>query len=166
MGNRILVILNDGRVFGHDLAGSNIGPAFRLAGPPVAFKPEDRWVVTMGNRILVILNDGRVFGHDLANNNIGPAFQLAGPPVAFKPEDRWVVTMGNRILVIQRRACLRPRPRGEHDLVAIPALLIWGDGPRRTVFSARLATKGHIKARVKELQAELAETYVVTCAGR
>ena len=67
MGNRILVIVSNGGVFGHDVANNNIEPAFQLAGPPVAFKPEDKWVVTMGNRILVILNDGRVFGHDLAS---------------------------------------------------------------------------------------------------
>jgi hypothetical protein len=30
MGNRILVIVNDGGVFGHDLAGTTIGPAFQL----------------------------------------------------------------------------------------------------------------------------------------
>jgi hypothetical protein len=76
MGNRILVITNSGAVFGHDLTGTKIGPAFRLAGPPVAFNPQDHFVVTMGNRILVIVNDGHVFGHDLAGTTIGPAFQL------------------------------------------------------------------------------------------
>ena len=100
MGNRILVIVSNGGVFGHDFANTTITPAFQLAGPPVAFNPQDKWVVTMGNRILVIVNNGGVFGHDLAGTTIGPAFQLAGPPVAFNPQDKWVVTMGNRILVI------------------------------------------------------------------
>lgn len=53
-----------------------INPTFPLTGPPVAFNPQDKWVVTMGNRILVIRNDGAVFGHDLLNTTIGPAFQL------------------------------------------------------------------------------------------
>ncbi|MGH9928244.1 MAG: hypothetical protein ACREA9_03340 [Pyrinomonadaceae bacterium] len=99
MGNRVLVITNNGDVFAHDF-GSTIGPAFQFIGPPVAFNPQDKWVVTMGNRILVITNNGSVFGHDLAGTTIGPSFQLAGPPVAFNPQDRWVVTIGNRILVI------------------------------------------------------------------
>jgi hypothetical protein len=100
MGNRILVITNDGRVFGHDVNGSIIGEAFELDGPPVAFNPGDHFVLTMGNRILVITNDGRVFGHDVNGSIIGEAFELDGPPVAFNLGDHFVLTMGNRILVI------------------------------------------------------------------
>jgi roadblock/LC7 domain-containing protein len=99
MGNQVLVIVNNGDVFGHVL-GTTIGQAFQFTGPPVAFNPQDKWVVTMGNRALVIVNNGGVFGHDFGTT-IGPAFQLTGPPVAFNPQDKWVVTMGNRILVIR-----------------------------------------------------------------
>jgi roadblock/LC7 domain-containing protein len=112
MGNRILVIVNNGGVFGHNLADTLIGPAFQLIGPPVAFNPQDKWVVTMGNRILVIRNDGAVFGHDLANTTIDKAFRFTGPPVAFNPQDKWVVTMGNRILVIRNDGAVFG-----HDLV-------------------------------------------------
>jgi hypothetical protein len=77
IGNRILVIVNDGRVFAHDIAGNTINPAFQLSGPPVAANPPDKWVLTMDNRILVIVNDGRVFAHDIAGNTINPAFQLS-----------------------------------------------------------------------------------------
>jgi hypothetical protein len=77
MGNRILVIVNDGRVFVHDITGNIIGVAFQLGGPPVAANPQDKWVLTMGNRVLVIVNDGRVFAHDITGNTIGAPFQLS-----------------------------------------------------------------------------------------
>jgi hypothetical protein len=76
MENRILVIRKDGGVFGHAVDGNMISPAAHLPGSKVAWRQEDRWVVTMGNRVLVIVNDGAVFAHDVAGNKIGPGYQL------------------------------------------------------------------------------------------
>ena len=98
MGNRVLVITNDGGGFAHDIVDNQIGAPFQL-GTGVAANPQDKWVLTMGNRILVIVNDGRVFAHDIVDNQIGAPFQL-GAGVAANPQDKWVLTMGNRILVI------------------------------------------------------------------
>jgi hypothetical protein len=121
MGNRILVILNDGRVFANDVEDTAIGSAYQLVGPPVAANPWDNVLANgrpappfvIGNRIHVILNDGRVFAHDITDNTIGPPFQLVGPPVAAQPQDKWVLPqsaesisdpfdMGDRILVITK----------------------------------------------------------------
>ena len=77
MGNRIMVNLNDGKVFVHDVTSNIIGVPFQLGGPPVAANPNDKHVLVMGNRILVILNDGRVFVHDISGNTIGTPFQLS-----------------------------------------------------------------------------------------
>ena len=77
MGNRILVILNTGAVFAHDITGNTIGPAFQVTGPRVAFNPVDKWVITMDNRILVITNSGLVFAHDITGNMISSVFQLS-----------------------------------------------------------------------------------------
>jgi hypothetical protein len=100
MGTRILVITNDGHMYGHDVNGTTIGEAFRLAGPPVAHNPNDHFVVTMGYSIRVITNEGQVWGHDVDGTTIGEAFRLAGPPVAYNPGDHFVVTMGHWIVVI------------------------------------------------------------------
>ncbi|MFH8605391.1 hypothetical protein ACH4B8_37425, partial [Streptomyces flaveolus] len=67
--------------------------------PPVAFNPQDRFVVTMGNRIIVTTNDGGVFAHETNQNRVMRVAKLEGPKVAFNPQDRFVVTMGNRIIV-------------------------------------------------------------------
>ena len=68
---------------------------------PVAFNPQDRFVVTMGNRIIVTTQNGSVFGHDVANNAVGGAFGFGGSKVALNgPVDRFVVTMGTRLIVI------------------------------------------------------------------
>ena len=99
-GKRILVIVNDGRVFVHDVTNNSIGAPFQLGGPPVASHPQDKWALAMGNRILVITNDGRVFAHEVSGNTIGVPFQLGGPPVGANPQDKWVLAVGDRILVI------------------------------------------------------------------
>ncbi|HZH91885.1 MAG TPA: hypothetical protein VEX70_14860 [Pyrinomonadaceae bacterium] len=103
IGNRLLVITSNGKVFVHEITGNLIGVHFQLGGPPVAAnRPPDKWVRAMDNRILVILNDGRVFAHKLSGNTIENAILLNpnGPPVAANAPDRWVRVMDNRILVI------------------------------------------------------------------
>ncbi|MEJ7739616.1 MAG: hypothetical protein WKF97_19500 [Chitinophagaceae bacterium] len=100
MGNRIMVIVNDGRMFVHEIANNNIGRPFRLVGPRVAANPQDRRVVVNGNRIAVILTNGDVFVHEISGNNIGLPFKLVGPPVATNSQDKWVLTLEDKILVI------------------------------------------------------------------
>jgi hypothetical protein len=99
IGDRIFVINDAGHVFAHVITGDTVGPALRLAGPPVAF-PQHRFVAVMGNRILVTVPDGAVFAHDITGDTIVPAVRLAGPRVAFNPFDHFVAVMGSRILVI------------------------------------------------------------------
>ena len=100
IGNRILVITNDGRVFAHEIRGNSTGVPFQLGGPPVAANPQDKWVLAVRDRILVITNDGRVFAHEISGNTIGVPIQLGGPPVAVNPRDKWVLAVGDRILII------------------------------------------------------------------
>ncbi|MFF5369691.1 hypothetical protein, partial [Streptomyces sp. NPDC013187] len=101
MGNRIIVITQNGGVFGHDINGNTVGPAFAFGGSKVAFNGSvDRFVVTMGNRIIVITQNGGVFGHDINGNTVGLAFAFGGSKVAVNGTfDRFVVTTGNRIIV-------------------------------------------------------------------
>ena len=41
----LIVCTQNGDVFGHDIAGRNIGPPFQFTGSRMAFNPEDRFVV-------------------------------------------------------------------------------------------------------------------------
>jgi len=100
MGDRILVITNDGRVFAHNI-DTAIGGGYQLqSNQRVAANPQDKWVLAIGNRIVVITNDGRVFAHNINGNTVENAYQIPAPPVAANPLDKWVTTAGNRILVI------------------------------------------------------------------
>lgn len=50
LGNRIAVLTQSGDVFGHDVSGRDIGPAFKFTGSKAAFSgPIDRFVLTIGN---------------------------------------------------------------------------------------------------------------------
>jgi hypothetical protein len=104
---RIVVIGHDGNVFGHDVTGNTIGPAFKFDGSKVAFNaPAERFVVTVqAARIVVIDHDGNVFGHAVTGKTIGPAFKFDGSKVAFNaPSERFVLQFGtDLILVITNR---------------------------------------------------------------
>ena len=104
MGNRLIVITQNGSVFGHDVTGNTVGGAFGFGGSKVAFNgPADRFVLKMGNRLIVITQNGSVFGHDVTGNTVGGAFGFGGSKVAFNgPADRFVLTMGNRIIVTRQ----------------------------------------------------------------
>jgi len=55
MGNRIIVITNDGSVFAHDVDGDNVSTAFEfISDQKVAANQEDKRVLVMENRIFVI----------------------------------------------------------------------------------------------------------------
>ena len=100
-GGRIVVITQDGSVFGHDVNGTTVGPAFAFDGSKVAFNgPADRFVVASGNRLVVITQDGSVFGHDVSGTTIGSPFPFRGSKVAFNgPADRFVAAMADLLLV-------------------------------------------------------------------
>jgi hypothetical protein len=63
MGNRILIVTDDGRVFVHDILGNTIGIPFQLDGPRVGANPQDKRVLVMGNRILVVTEDASQWNH-------------------------------------------------------------------------------------------------------
>ena len=100
IGNRLMIVTSDGRVFAREMIGSAFGASRELGGPAVASNPWDTWVVTLGHRILVIVNDGNVFVHDVIGDTVGIPSHLTGPRVAANGQDKWVVTMGSRVVVI------------------------------------------------------------------
>ena len=76
-GNKLIIITQNGDVFGHDVSGRNIGPAFKFTGSKAAFNgPVDRFVVTNGNRLIVTTQNGDAFGHDVSGRDIGPPFPM------------------------------------------------------------------------------------------
>ena len=77
-----------------------IADAIQLAGPSVAARPEDKWVLTVAGGILVVTSDGRVFGHQLSDTRIRDAVQLPAPRTAANPQDRWVDRADNYLTVI------------------------------------------------------------------
>ncbi len=76
IGNTLVVTTQNGDVFGHDVSGRTIGPAFKFGGAKAAFNPGDRFVVTIGNTLVVTTQNGDAFGHNVSGRTIGPAFQL------------------------------------------------------------------------------------------
>jgi hypothetical protein len=99
MGNRILVVTQEGDVFVHEVSGNTVGVPFRLGGPKVAANPQDKWLLVMGNRLLVVTDKGDVFVHEVSGNTVGVPFRLGGPKVAANWQDIRVLVMGNRLLV-------------------------------------------------------------------
>ncbi|MDO8478383.1 MAG: DUF4185 domain-containing protein [Candidatus Rokubacteria bacterium] len=88
-----------GSVYGHELSADSIGVPFRLGGPAVAARPEDKWVTAVDGRILVTTAIGATFAHEVAGTGIGTPFKLSGPPVGARPEDKWTAAIGDRLLV-------------------------------------------------------------------
>lgn len=101
-GDQLVVITQDGGVFGHSFGAAGIGEPYQLEGPKVAANPPDKWVLRHGDRIIVITDDGRVFGHELdfGNKTVGEPYQFDGPAVAANFPDKWVLIVFDTILVI------------------------------------------------------------------
>jgi hypothetical protein len=76
MGDRLVVVTQSGDVFGHDVSGRDVGPAFKFGGSKVASQPQDRFVVAMGDKLIVTTQNGDAFGHEVSGRDIGPAFLL------------------------------------------------------------------------------------------
>jgi hypothetical protein len=47
--NTLVVIRQDGLVFGADVVGRDIQPVFQFSGPAIGFAPEDRFMVAPGS---------------------------------------------------------------------------------------------------------------------
>jgi hypothetical protein len=62
MGKRLVVIRQDGLVFGADIVGRTIQPVFQFTGARIGFNPEDKFMVAHGNQLIVVRQDGLVFG--------------------------------------------------------------------------------------------------------
>ncbi len=62
MDNRLVVIRQDGLVFGADVVDRHIQPVFQFSGARIGFNPEDRFMVAEANELIVIRQDGLVFG--------------------------------------------------------------------------------------------------------
>src|SRR5262249_42303853 len=99
MGNRLLVVTDDGHIFSHEITGNTVGSPVALNGSPVAANPQDKWLLVMGTRLLIITKIGEVFVHEVSGNTVGVPFQLGGPPVAANWQDVRVLVMGSRLLV-------------------------------------------------------------------
>ena len=102
MGNHILVVTDDRRVFVHGVYGNTVDYSYQLAGSLRPALAGER-ILVLQNRLLVIEADGRVFARnvDFSTNTIGGEVQLEGPPVAAAiARDKWVVTHDNQIVVI------------------------------------------------------------------
>lgn len=82
--------------------------AYKLAGPPVAAQPQDKWIPSgeLYDRIAVVTEEGRFFVHSLGLNGrsertVEEARELATPQrVATNPADKHVVAVGDNLLVI------------------------------------------------------------------
>jgi len=61
----LLAITSDGRVFAHAIRQQSVQDAVQVQAPPVAARPEDKWVLNTlrGGLLPVITQDGRVFVH-------------------------------------------------------------------------------------------------------
>ena len=102
LGNTLVVIRQDGLVFGADVGGRDIQPVFQFTGARIGFAPQDRFMVALGNTLVVIRQDGLVFGADVVGRDIQPVFQFSGAKIGFAPEDRFMVALGNRLVVIRK----------------------------------------------------------------
>jgi hypothetical protein len=97
VGDRILVITKNGKVFAHRITDKTIHPTVELAVPEggVAGSPRDRWVLGMGNKIVVITGNGDVVTHVVRDTIVeGHRALTSTQRVAANPEDRWVLAVG------------------------------------------------------------------------
>ena len=95
LGNTLVVIKNDGSVFGAEATGQNIGPVFQFAGAKIGFNTLDRFMVALGNTLVVIKDDGSVFGAEVTGQNMVPYSSSPGQRSASTSRTgswwRWVI---------------------------------------------------------------------------
>lgn len=100
--NTLVVIREDGLVFGANVVGRDIQPVFQFSGAKIGFHPLDRFMVAMHNRLVVIRGDGLVFGADIIGTEIQPVFQFNGAKIGFHPQDRFMIARGNELVVVRQ----------------------------------------------------------------
>jgi len=76
VGNTLVVVTQDGNVFGADVAGRNVRPVFQFGGAKIGFNPQDSFMMALGNTLIVVTQDGNVFGADVVGRDVGPVFQF------------------------------------------------------------------------------------------
>jgi hypothetical protein len=92
----LLVITQEGNVFGTELSGSSLEPVFQFGGSKIGFNPQDRFMLmTDASTLAVITQEGNVFGTNvnLAVPELGPVFQFGGSKIGFNPQDRFMVAI-------------------------------------------------------------------------
>ena len=106
LGNTLAVVITKGNVFGHEVTGRTLGPAFPFSGTvfPLGLgvpNPSDKFMLVMGNRIITSQKDGNIGFQrfDVGGRSINPGFMFTGAKVGFNPNDRFMTVMGNRLIV-------------------------------------------------------------------
>jgi hypothetical protein len=100
LGNTLVVVRNDGSVFGSDVVNGQAQPVFEFGGAKIGFNPQDRFMMTVGNTLVVVTQDGSVYGSDVANRQLQPVFQFGGAKIGFNPQDRFMMTFGSTLVVV------------------------------------------------------------------
>jgi hypothetical protein len=98
--NTLVVVRNDGSVFGCDVVNEQAQPVFEFGGAKIGFNPQDRFMTAVGNTLVVVTQDGSVFGSDVVNRQLQPVFQFGGAKIGFNPQDRFMVAMGSTLVVV------------------------------------------------------------------
>jgi hypothetical protein len=102
LGNTLIVITNNGTVFGANAVGQNsslsIDPVFQFTGAKIGFNVQDRFMVALSGpppTLVVITDDGSAFGAnvDVTGQNIDPVFQFTGAKIGFNVQDRFMVAL-------------------------------------------------------------------------
>jgi hypothetical protein len=76
VGNTLVVVTQEGNVFGADVVGRQLQPVFQFSGAKIGFNPQDRFMMAVGNTLVVVTQGGNVFGADVVGRDAGPIFQV------------------------------------------------------------------------------------------
>ena len=77
LGNTLVVVTQDGNVFGAEVVSGSVGPVFQFGGAKIGFNIQDRFMMTLGNTLVVVTQEGNVFGANVAGQTLQPVFQFA-----------------------------------------------------------------------------------------
>ena len=93
----LILIKDDGSVFGAEITGQNIGPVFQYGGARIGYNVQDRFMVALSSppTLIVITEDGGVFGAEIVGRDIGPVFQFTGARIGYHVQDRFMVALNS-----------------------------------------------------------------------
>ena len=100
LGNTLVVVTQDGDVFGSEAVGQQLQPVFQFSGAKIGYSPQDRFMMTLGNTLVVVTQDGDVFGSEVVGHQLQPVFQFSGVKIGYNPIDRFMMTLGNTLVVV------------------------------------------------------------------